>query len=102
MMLWRPFVTLLDRRPGTQGEPGVDVLVVPGAAQPGMFGIVDDLPRPFLAGSCHHIQVVHVIAGRRDGRTVVPVWHEYDVAGADLFEYLDGTVRCAVHAVVPE
>src|SRR5882757_5474123 len=85
-----------------QGQPRVDGPVVPGAAQPGMFGIVDNHPGALGARSCHHVEVVHVIARRRDRRTVVAVRHQHDVAGAHLLEYLDGAVGRAVHPVVAE
>ena len=32
-----------------QGQSWINGLVVPGAAEPGVFGVVDDLPGPFLA-----------------------------------------------------
>ena len=92
-------VRLLRR---SQGQTGIDGLVFPGAAQPGVFGVVDDLPGPFGARSGHHIEVVHVIAGRGDGRAVITVRHQHDVAGAHLFEHLDRAVGRAVHAVVSE
>src|SRR6476620_3643798 len=38
-----------------QGQARVDGLVVPGAAQPGVFGVVDDHPGAFGAGSGHHV-----------------------------------------------
>src|SRR5262245_19643169 len=67
----------------SQGQPGVGVLVCPGATKPSMFGIVDDLPGAFDSRTGHHVQVVHVVAGRRDGRTVVAMRYEDDIAAAD-------------------
>ena len=87
---------------GASGQAGVDRLVVPGAAQPGVFGVVDDLPGAFGAGSGHDVEVVHVVAGRGDRRAVIAVRHQHDVAGAHLLEHLDGALRRAVHAVVAE
>src|SRR5262249_36956194 len=86
----------------SQGQPWVDVLVFPGATKPSMFGIVDDLPGAFDARAGHHVQVVHVVAGRRDGRTVVAMRYEDDVAAADFLEHLYRTLRCAVDAVIAE
>src|SRR5262245_51536580 len=84
----------------SQGQPWVDVLVFPGATKPSVFGIVDDLPGAFDARAGHHVQVVHVVAGRRDGRTVVAMRDEDDIAAADFFEHLDRTLRCAIHTVI--
>src|SRR6476660_1310207 len=91
-----------SRSSRSQGQPLVDVLVCPGAAQPGVFGIVDDLPCPFLAGARHHIQVIHVVPGRRDGRTVVAMRDEDDIAAAHLLEHLDRTVGRAIYTVIAE
>src|SRR6476660_9667326 len=91
-----------SRSSRSQGQPWVDVLVFPGAAQPGVFGIVDDLPCPFLAGARHHIQVIHVVPGRRDGRTVVAMRDEDDIAAAHLLEHLDRTVGRAIYTVIAE
>ena len=85
-----------------KGQTGVYGLVLPGAAQPGVLGVVDDLPGAFVAGSGHDVEVVHVIAGRGDRRSVIAVRHQHDVAGAHLFENLDRALRRAVHAVVAE
>ena len=67
-----------------------------------MFGVVDDLPGAFGARSGHHVEVVHVVAGRGDRRAVIAVRHQHHVAGADLFEHLDRAVRRAVDPVVAE
>ena len=91
-------VTLLvNAGAGGGRRPGV-----PGAAQPGVFGIIDDLPGPFGAGSGHHIEVVHVVARRGDGRAVIAVRYQHHVAGAHFFEHLDRAFGRAVDAVITE
>src|SRR5215212_3149562 len=88
--------------PSMQGQPGVDGLVFPGVAQPSVLGVVDDLPGPFLARACHHVEVVHVVAGRCYRRPVIPVGDKHDVTAAHLLEDLDRPARCAVHTVIAE
>ncbi len=67
----------------------VDGLVVPGAAQPGVVGVVDDLPGASRRRAGHHVEVVQVVAGRGHRGAVVAVRHQHDVTGAHLFEHLD-------------
>jgi hypothetical protein len=67
-----------------------------------VLGIVDDLPGPFGTGTCHHVEVVHVVSGCGDRWSVIAVRNEHDVTAADLFEHLDRALRGAVHAVIAE
>ena len=51
---------------GSQGQPGSTSWSSQVPRSQACAGIVDDLPGPFLAGAGHHVQVVHVVAGRGD------------------------------------
>ena len=52
----------------SEGQSGVDVLVRPGVADPGVVGVVADQPGPLGAGPGHDVEVVEVVAGRRPSR----------------------------------
>ena len=45
------------------GKSGVDLLTVPGLADPRVGGVVTDLPDPVRVWSSHDVQVVEVIPG---------------------------------------
>ena len=60
------------------------LLVLPGAADPVVGGVVGGEPLQILVGSGHDIEVVHVVAGGGHAGAVVAVGHERDVAVAHL------------------
>ena len=66
------------------GQPGVDLLVLPGAADPGVGRVVADQPGPLVPGPGHDVEVVEVVAGRGHRRAVPAVRDEHGVAAAHL------------------
>src|SRR5262245_30354562 len=88
------------RRPIRQAR--VDLLVGPCLPDPTVRRIVADLPDPLGAGSGHHIEVVHVVAGHRHRGTVPAVWDQNDVAGTNLGEDLDLVARGTGDALVAD
>ena len=56
----------------------------------------------FGAGAGHHVQVVHVVAGRRHRRTVPAVRDQHQVAAADLGQHVDRPVLGAVDPLVAD
>ena len=77
------------RRSAGHGQAGVDLLVLPGAADPVVGGVVGGEPGQVLVGPGHDIEVVHVVAGGGHAGAVVAVGHERDVAVAHLRAQVD-------------
>ena len=61
----------------------------PGGADPVVRRIVGGEPHEVLVRASHDVQVVHVVAGRRDAGAVVAVGHEGDVTVVDLAAQVD-------------
>src|SRR5919112_4493295 len=74
---------------GRCGQAGVDVLLRPGAAHPGLVRMVGDLPGPLRRGAGHDVQVVHVVARRGHAGTVPAERDEDGIAVVDLLEDVD-------------
>ena len=61
----------------------VDALGGPRVAHPRVRRIIADQPHALGVGPGHHVQVVQVVPGRRDGGTMIAVRDERDVARPD-------------------
>src|SRR3954471_2470350 len=83
-------------------QPGVYLLGLPGASDPRVLGVVDDEPLPLLTRAGHHVEVVHVVAGRGHRGAVPTVRHEDDVAGPHLGHHVDRPAAGAVDPLVAE
>ena len=77
-------------------ESRVHLLVGPAVADPGVIGVIHEVPLADAAG--HHVEVVEVVAGRGHRRAVIPARHVDPIAAADLRQQL----HPVVHALVGE
>ena len=78
---------------GRERQAGVDLLVLPGAADPGVRRVVADQPGPLVAGPGHDVEVVEVVAGGGHRRAVPAVRDEHGVAAAHLGADVDLAAR---------
>ncbi len=58
-----------------------------------MVGVVAERHRPLRCRAGQHVQVIHIVAGRRHGRAVVAVRDQHHVAAANLGQHVDLPVR---------
>src|SRR3954454_12639792 len=77
---------------GRQGQPRVELLLVPRRADPGVCRVVGEAPCA-LAGPRHDVEVIEVVAGGGHRRAVVAVRHHDGVAGAHLGGDVDLAAR---------
>src|SRR3712207_6068955 len=85
---------------GVQGEAGVDRLVGPGGADPGVRGVVDDPPGALVPGAGHDVEVVEVVTRGGDRRAVPAAGDEHHVTVANLGQHVDRAVGGAVDPLV--
>src|SRR5215212_4576061 len=71
----------------------VDALGLPGLPHPSMIGVIGDLPGALNAGSCHHVEVVHVETRSRHTWPVPAVRDKHRIPIVHLRQHLDRLAR---------